>query len=134
MSRRAVLLLAAAVTVIVGALIFTYRRDPGPDERYQKLQGKWLRPDGGYVLTIAAVDSSGNLIASYANPQPIRVHDAKAAVNERGEMMVTVELRDVNYPGSTYTLRYSAETDRLEGDYYQAAMRQHFPVVFVRRP
>jgi hypothetical protein len=33
---------------------------------------------------------------------------------------VVVELRDVNYPGSTYTLTYDPGTDRLTGTYYQA--------------
>jgi len=43
-----------------------------------------------------------------------------------------VELRDVNYPGSTYTLVYQAENDRLYGIYYQAALGQMFEVEFVR--
>src|SRR5690349_10593320 len=33
---------------------------------------------------------------------------------------VFVELRDVNYPGSIYTLTYEASSDQLKGIYYQA--------------
>jgi hypothetical protein len=47
---------------------------------------------------------------------------------------VFVELRDVNYPGSTYALTYDAERDQLKGIYYQAAMQQQFEVFFVRTP
>jgi hypothetical protein len=43
-----------------------------------------------------------------------------------------IELRDVNYPGSTYTLTYDAERDQLKGIYYQALQQQQFEVVFVR--
>jgi hypothetical protein len=45
---------------------------------------------------------------------------------------VFVELRDVNYPGSTYTLRYEPARDRLVGLYDQAAQRQHYDLIFVR--
>ena len=43
-----------------------------------------------------------------------------------------VELRDVNYPGSTYTLVYQPENDQLAGIYYQAALQQQFDVFFER--
>jgi len=58
----------------------------------QRLAGRGVRTDGGYVL----------------------------------------ELRDVNYPGSTYTLQYDASYDRLEGTYFQAVHRQTFDIEFVR--
>lgn len=48
-------------------------------------------------------------------------------------MYVFVELKDKGYPGSTYTLAYDPETDRLEGIYYQATMKQEFEVVFQRK-
>jgi len=33
---------------------------------------------------------------------------------------VFIELRDVNYPGSTYSLTYEPASDQLKGIYYQA--------------
>jgi hypothetical protein len=45
---------------------------------------------------------------------------------------VFIELRDVNYPGSTYTLAYDPVSDQLKGDYFQAALRQTFDVFFTR--
>jgi len=46
---------------------------------------------------------------------------------------LTVELRDVNYPGSTYTLNYLPDRDILAGDYYQAVQGLTFYVEFVRK-
>ena len=50
-----------------------------------------------------------------------------------GRLQVFVELRDVNYPGSTYTLSYEPATDRLKGIYFQAVQQQQFEVEFVRK-
>jgi hypothetical protein len=38
----------------------------------------------------------------------------------------------VNYPGSTYHLSYESATDRLDGTYFQAAIKQTFNVSFLR--
>ena len=97
----------------------------------RSLQGRWTRPDGGYVLEIKGVAADGRLDAAYFNPRPIRVAEARA-VREGSTIKVTVELRDQNYPGSTYNLRFDPRTDRLDGDYYQAVARQRFPIFFVR--
>src|SRR4051794_32510018 len=35
---------------------------------FQKLEGKWLRHDGGYVLQIQNVASNGKMDAAYFNP------------------------------------------------------------------
>jgi len=43
-----------------------------------------------------------------------------------------VELRDANYPGSTYSLQYDATIDRLKGTCFQAVQRQTFDIEFVR--
>lgn len=51
---------------------------------------------------------------------------------EDGALRLFVELRDVNYPGSTYTLSFAPERDRLAGIYFQAVERQTFDVEFVR--
>jgi hypothetical protein len=99
---------------------------------YQKLKGRWCRPDGGYILEIKSVDdASGQLDAAYFNPQPI--HVAKAMASRDGaDPRVFIELRGTNYPGSTYTLVHDVATDQLKGIYFQAAMQQQFEVVFDR--
>ena len=98
---------------------------------FQKLKGKWLRPDGGYVVEIKAVDDGGKLDAGYFNPTPI--HVAKAEATQEGNATkVFIELQDVNYPGSTYTLTYVAARDLLVGVYYQALQKQSFEVYFER--
>jgi hypothetical protein len=99
---------------------------------FAKLAGKWLRPDGGYILEIRSVDgASGKLEAAYLNPRPINVSKAQAA-RDGGNLKVFIELRDVNYPGSTYTLTYDPASDQLKGDYFQAALKQAFDVFFTR--
>ncbi len=103
--------------------------DSKPD--FQKLKGKWLRPDGGYILEITSVTDDGALVAGYFNPQPIRVSKAEAS-SDGTAMRVFIELSDKNYPGSTYTLAYEPESDQLRGVYYQAVQQQSFDVVFER--
>jgi len=95
------------------------------------LQGRWTRPDGGYVLEIKSVAADGRLDAAYFNPRPIHVAEARA-FREGSTIRVTIELRDENYPGSTYNLRFDPQNDRLSGDYYQAVAREHYPIFFVR--
>jgi uncharacterized protein (DUF2147 family) len=94
-----------------------------------KLLGKWQRPDGGYVLEIKSVGSSGKLEAGYFNPNPINVSRA-AAYRDKEATKVIVELRDVNYPGSTYNLTHDPQSDQLYGQYFQAAMQETFEVTF----
>ena len=98
---------------------------------FRKLQGQWRRPDGGYILSINNIADSGVMEAAYFNPNPIHVAKAEASQNDP-VTRVFIELRDVNYPGSTYTLRYEPSTDQLKGIYYQAVERQNFEVVFER--
>jgi len=98
---------------------------------FQKLRGRWLRPDGGYIIEIRGVDADGQLDATYSNPRPIHVAKAQA-IRDGDQTKVFIELRDVNYPGSTYTLTYLPENDQLYGIYYQALQGQRFEVVFVR--
>jgi hypothetical protein len=98
---------------------------------YTKLVGKWLRPDGGYVIEIRKVDASGAAEAAYYNPNPINVSRAKA-LKDGEKTKFFLELRDVNYPGSTYSLEYDPGTDQLFGEYFQAALRETFDVTFAR--
>jgi len=101
----------------------------GPDPL--KLSGRWLRPDGGYILELSDPAPKGLLKAAYFNPRPINVSRAEWKSQE-GRLSVFVELRDVNYPGSTYTLYYDPAVDRLKGIYFQAALQQQFEVEFER--
>jgi len=97
-----------------------------------KLIGSWLRPDGGYVLELNSATPDGHLKAAYFNPRPINVAIAQWKLQD-GHLRVFIELRDVNYPGSTYTLSYDPATDRLQGIYFQAVEQQQFEVFFERK-
>ena len=98
---------------------------------FEKLKGKWVRPDGGYVLEIKKLLPDNALETAYYNPNPIHVGKAKL-YKERGFVKVFVELQDVNYPGSTYTLIYDKENDQLCGVYYQATQQQEYQIAFER--
>jgi hypothetical protein len=98
---------------------------------FHRLEGRWLRPDGGYVLHLRWVGSDGRVDAAYLNPQPIFVSRAEAS-EDGDRIKVMVELQDRGYPGCVYTLHHDAARDVLVGDYYQAAMRETFPVEFER--
>ena len=98
----------------------------------QPLVGRWGRTDGSYVIEIQSAQDDGTLEAAYYNPGPINVGRAKAEEKDHG-LEVFVELRDVNYPGSTYTLVYDPAKDLLHGIYYQAVAQQGFEVVFIRQ-
>jgi uncharacterized protein (DUF2147 family) len=98
---------------------------------FNTLKGRWIRPDGGYILTLKDIDPAGKMEAAYYNPKPIKVSKAQATP-EGAILKVFIELRDTGYPGSTYTLIYDPKTDRLGGVYYQAAIGQRFDVIFVR--
>jgi len=95
------------------------------------LIGRWLRPDGGYVLELSDPAPRGLLKAVYFNPRRINVSRAEWKRKD-GLLRVFIELRDVNYPGSNYTLEYKPITDKLTGVYFQAALRQQFKVEFER--
>ena len=99
--------------------------------QFRRLLGRWLRPDGGYVLDFKHVEDNGKLEAAYLNPRPIFVSRAEAT-RETNTTKVFVELQDVGYPGSNYTLTYDAPSDQLRGIYYQAAIQESFDIVFVR--
>jgi hypothetical protein len=98
---------------------------------FDVLAGRWLRPDGGYIIQIRSIDTSGKMEAGYFNPRPINVSIAQAT-RESGKIKVFIELRDVGYTGSTYTLTYDSKDDVLIGVYFQAATRQNFDIFFTR--
>ena len=95
------------------------------------LDGQWVRPDGGYRLVIEDIGPDGRVKVSYYNPSKINVQEAKWKM-EGNNVHLFVELRDANYPGSKYSLRYIEERDALEGSYFQAVHRQTFGVAFMR--
>jgi hypothetical protein len=97
----------------------------------QHLIGRWVRPDGGYILELKEIRKDGKLMAAYFNPQPIKVFEAEWN-RKRGTINVFVELRDVNYPGSKYNLQYDTKTDKLKGTYFQAVYGETYDVEFVR--
>jgi hypothetical protein len=43
----------------------------------QRLEGRWVRPDGGYILELSQIKKDGSLKALYFNPRPINVFTAK---------------------------------------------------------
>lgn len=97
----------------------------------KQIEGRWIRPDGGYILQLQNVKEDGSVTATYFNPKPINVAQAEVRRKE-GTTTLFVELRDVNYPGSTYILDLDPVADRLKGTYFQAVMKQTFEVEFAR--
>jgi hypothetical protein len=119
---------------------FGMRTDPKPEasnaqtfssDNFRNLVGRWIRPDGGYIIEIRNVDSNGLLEAAYFNPRPIHVSQARITIVNK-EPRVFIELRDVGYPGATYALTYHPEQDVMAGLYYQPTVGQSFEVIFVR--
>jgi hypothetical protein len=134
-------LVIASVALAIGILPAQVEPLPGapaasstsePQTAFAKLPGRWVRPDGGYVINIKSVDASGKLEASYANPNPLPFY-AAMATGDGTMLKLFFELRAGGYDGSTYTLNYDAAGDRLKGTYYQAVAKQTFEVFFVRK-
>jgi len=96
------------------------------------LEGTWIRPDGGYTLVIEDVKQDGSLKASYFNPREINIHKAYWKF-QADRVNLFIELRDTNYPGSTYNLLYYGERDLLVGAYFQAVEKQTFQIAFIRK-
>ena len=102
------------------------------DKGFSNLIGRWLRPDGGYIIEIRNIGADGRMDAVYLNPRPINIARAEASW-KNGSQEVFIELQDTGYPGSTYTLDYIPDQDIFTGVYYQAAIKKGFEVVFVRQ-
>ncbi|HUV13984.1 MAG TPA: hypothetical protein VMY18_10080 [Acidobacteriota bacterium] len=98
---------------------------------FDSVAGRWLRPDGGYILELSRPSPGEKFKATYLNPRPIRVATTRV-IREEKAIRVYVELLDVGYPGSYYDLVYDPAGDRLLGIYYQAKMDARFEVFFVR--
>jgi hypothetical protein len=96
---------------------------------FEKIKGKWMRSDGGYCLEFKRLMPNNELEVAYFNPNPIHVGKARL-YEERGFTKVFVELQDVNYPGSRYTLIFNVEKKQLIGNYFQATQGVDYEVSF----
>ena len=95
------------------------------------LVGNWVRTDADYNIKILEVTKDGKLKAGYFNPKSINV--AKATWKKlNGELLIYIELRDVNYPGSNYNLTYYPGKDMLTGKYFQAVTGETYEILFTR--
>ena len=94
--------------------------------------GDWLRTDAQYLIRITKLNDNGTMTAQYFNPNPINVGKANWE-SSYGNLKAIVEMRDVNYPGSKYTLSYLPDRDILAGEYYQAVEGVTFYVEFMRK-
>jgi hypothetical protein len=104
---------------------------PEPAHDTQQVIGRWVRSDGGYYLEFHYNEKDGKFTAAYYNPRPINV--SKTELNhDKDTINIFVELRDVNYPGSTYALEYDTGTDRLTGTYFQAVNEVTYAIEFIR--
>ena len=93
------------------------------------LLGQWVRPDGGYTITIRGVAPDGKLDAVYTNPNQLPFEQARASLN-KNTIEVFLELRAGGYNGSTYNLTYDPANDVLRGVYYQAVAQEKFDIYF----
>jgi hypothetical protein len=99
---------------------------------FDVLKGTWVRRDGGYTIAVNGIVASGQIEAMYFNPKQLTF--AKAFASKEGAILrVSFELRAGGYDGSTYELTYDPATDRLNGIYYQAVVKQKFDVFFARK-
>jgi hypothetical protein len=97
-----------------------------------RLLGRWVRSDGSYEIEIFSASADGKIDAGYFNPNPINVDKAEWAIKE-DKLYIRIILKDVNYPGSTYTLLYIPEKESLSGNYFQALEGVNFDVIFTRK-
>jgi hypothetical protein len=128
----------ATVLIICGVVIFFFTNrstESASNERNpadkNSLIGNWLRTDASYTIKINTVNDDGTMSVQYFNPNPINFGKANWEENN-GNLKINIELRDVNYPGSTYTLNYLHDRDMLAGEYYQAVEGLTFYIEFTR--
>lgn len=101
------------------------------DSEKKLVEGSWVRFDAPYVIVLSP-NQNGELLATYFNPQPIRVEKTETAEKD-GLLYILVRLRDVHYEGSFYLLSYERAKDLLLGSYFHAASGQQFEVGFKRK-
>ena len=118
-------------TVAAPAPAASTTRPAIPAEVRQRLVGRWLRPDGGYVMTIKSIGEDGTVDAAYNNPRAINVAKSRVA-QEGGKTSLYIELRDRLYPGNYYTLTYDPAQDQFTGFYHHLGIGQTLDVSFER--
>jgi hypothetical protein len=141
-SQRTLSITTFIVIVSMGAVLLfltscTTEKKPQADKSLEtidpgKLTGRWLRPDGGYIIEIINVHNEGTFEARYLNPRSINISRAEWKT-EDNRLKIYIEFDDVNYPGSNYTLDYFPDRDLLIGAYFQAIQQQSFYVEFIRQ-
>ena len=94
------------------------------------LIGRWLRPDGNYVIQINAIKENKKVDAQYFNPNPINI--ARAEIIPDTDLRIFIEFNDRGYEGSSYDLKYDLQNDALVGNYFQATYGQTYQIGFVR--
>jgi hypothetical protein len=138
MNKNKIFLISALAVLSIIILVFFITNSgdenfsstrEGPDKNL--LAGDWVRTDASYLIKIKSLNDDGMLQAQYFNPKPINVESGNWE-ESYGNLKVTIVLRDVNYPGSKYTLNYLPDRDILAGDYYQAVQGLNFYVEFIR--
>ncbi|MBE0617519.1 MAG: hypothetical protein IH608_06285, partial [Proteobacteria bacterium] len=60
-----------ALVAVLALAAFEASGGSGPAADAQRLVGRWVRPDGGYVLELVAIRDDGGVEALYFNPRPI---------------------------------------------------------------
>ena len=140
LTNKKIIIIISSIAAIIIILLFFYpsssTQDNGAISKktadIKLINGDWLRTDGSYLIKITKSNKDGILEAEYFNPNPIRVESANWEDNY-GNLRITIVLRDVNYPGSKYTLDYLPDRDILAGEYYQAVQGLKFYVEFIRK-
>ena len=136
--NKTIYIIAAAVVLVIALIFLSTNSNEDTVSSNKKsadknlLVGDWVRTDASYLIKINKVNDGGTLEAQYFNPKPINVGTANWEENH-GNLEIIVELQDVNYPGSTYTLSYLPDRDILAGEYYQAVQGSTFYVEFVKK-
>jgi hypothetical protein len=136
--NKAIYISSAAIIILIILLILLVVKNNDDSVQSDRkatdknlLVADWLRTDASYLIKINKVYEDGNLEPQYFNPKPINVVSA-IWLESYGNLKIIVELQDVNYPGSRYTLSYLPDRDILAGDYYQAVQGLTFYVEFTR--
>lgn len=139
MKKQAIItlsLISTAILIVVVVILLNKESSDSVSNGLQTIDknllvGNWQRTDSDYIIQISKVNEDFTLEAKYFNPNPINV--GKANWEESyGNLKIIIELRDVNYPGSTYTLNYLSDRDILAGEYFQAVEGKTFYVEFTR--
>jgi hypothetical protein len=125
------LLVVVGILVVVSVATYVVHQQKSKPLDYENLIGKWVRPDGGYVLDIKSFQPDGKVEMAYLNPKPINVSKAQADM-KAGKIELFIELRDQHYPGNYYTLTFDSQANRLVGVYHHLGLNQDFDVYFIR--